>query len=165
MFYHQSLTASSAAYKTAPTTCPTGRWRYAPHLQLTRELTLSGTPERNVFFPRVVVALLIYRVPPNTLRRRLNRAGPPCRTRGSHLPDGPARARRGENTVPKHSGERVERPRLHPHTPDRRAAAPARAFLGQNACCTASCHHALRTGGADDSLNATGHEGGIGRRM
>ena len=99
-------------------------------------LTLSGTSERNGFFPRTIVAFLVYRVQPNTLCGRLNRAGPPCRTRGVSLTDGPARACRGENPVPEHSGERVERPRLHPDTLDRWAAAPAGTIPGQNTCCT-----------------------------
>ena len=99
-------------------------------------LTLSGTSERNVFFPRTIVAFLVHRVQPNTLCGRLNRAGPSCRTRGGSLADGAARARRSENPVPEHSGERVERPKLHPDTPDRGAAAPAGAIPGQNACCT-----------------------------
>ena len=99
-------------------------------------LTLLGTSERNGFFPRTSVAFLVYRVQPNTLCGRLNRAGPQCRTRGGSLANGGARACRGENPVPEHSGERVERPGLHPDTPDRWAATPAGTISGQNTYCT-----------------------------
>ena len=137
MCFHRSSTASSAACKTARTTCPTGRWRCAPQLPSTCELTLpSGAPERNGFFPRTVVALFIYRFQSYTFRRRLDRAGPPCRTRGTRLTDGAARACRDESPVPKHSGERGERPELHPHTPDGGTTAAARVISGQDACCT-----------------------------
>jgi hypothetical protein len=47
-----------------------------------------------------------------------------------------AGARRGENSVPKHSGERGERPELHPHTPDGGTTVPTRAIPRQDAYCT-----------------------------
>ena len=43
--------------------------------------------------------------------------------------------------------ERVERPGLHPNTPNHGAAAPARAIPGQNACCTVL--HALSSRAAN----------------
>jgi hypothetical protein len=131
-----SSTASSAAYKIARTTCPTGRWRCVLHLQLTSELTFFGTPERNAFFPRTIVALLVRKLQLYTFCRCLDRAGPLCGTRAACLADGEAGARRGENPVPKHSGERGERPELHPHTPNGRTTASTRAIPGQDACCT-----------------------------
>ena len=76
MYCHRSSTASFAACKTARTTCPTGRWRCAPRLLSACKLTFPGAPERNGFFPRTVLALLIHRFQPNTFRRRLDRAGP-----------------------------------------------------------------------------------------
>ena len=63
--------------------------------------------------------------------------------------------------------ERVERPGLRLYTSDRGAAAPARATPGQNAYCTVLRALSLRAAdrGPNYSLNATGHEGGIGERM
>jgi hypothetical protein len=86
MYCRRSSTASSAACKIlARTTCPTARWRCVPHLQSTRELTLFGigTPERNDFFPRTIVALLVHTFQSYAFRRSLDRAGPPCRTRAA----------------------------------------------------------------------------------
>jgi hypothetical protein len=45
---------------------------------------------------------------PYALCRCLDRAGPPSGTRAGRLADRAAGARRGENTIPKHSGERGE---------------------------------------------------------
>ena len=110
MSCRRSWTTSSAACKIARTTCPTGRWRCVPHLQSIRELTLFGTLEHNGFFSRTIVAFLVRKFQPYSFCRRLDRAGPPCRTRTARLADGAGGARRGENPVPKHSGERGERP-------------------------------------------------------
>ena len=132
----RNSTASSAACKIARTTCLTGRWRCVPHLQSTRELTLFGTPERNGFFPRTIVALLVRTFQPYPFCRCLDRAGPPCRTHAIRLADRATGARRGESPVPKHSGERGERPELHPHTPIGGAHASTRAIPRQDTCCT-----------------------------
>jgi hypothetical protein len=82
------------------------------------------------------VGLLVRKFQPYTFCRRLDRAGPQCGTRVARLADGAARARRGENPVPKHSGERGERPELHPHTPNGGTATSTRVIPGQDACCT-----------------------------
>jgi hypothetical protein len=82
------------------------------------------------------MALLVHKFQPYTFCCCLDRASPPCRTRAARLADGAAGARRGENPVPKHSGERVERPELHPHTLNGGTTASTRAFPRQDACCT-----------------------------
>jgi hypothetical protein len=106
------------------------------HLQSTRELTLFGTPERNGFFPRTIVAFLVHIFQPYSFCRCLDRAGPPCHTCTTCLANRAGGARRGENPVPTHSGERDERPELHPHTPNCETTAPTWAGPGQDACCT-----------------------------
>jgi hypothetical protein len=170
MYCHRSSTGSSAACKIARTTCPTGRWRCVPHLQSNRELTLFGTPgtlERNGFFPRTIVAILVHKFQPYTFCRCLDRASPPCRTCAACLTDWAAGTRCGESPVPKHSGKRGERPELHPHTPNGGTTASTRVIPRQDACCTRAPLFAQLAGGADDELiiNATGHERGIGGRM
>jgi hypothetical protein len=94
------------------------------------------------------VAFLIRRFQPHTLRRGIDWAGPPRRARGVYLTDGTTRARRGEGPVPEHSGERGERPELHPHLADGGTVAPARTIPGQDACCTlfsSSPYHYIRS--------------------
>jgi len=74
------------------------------------------------------MALLLRGLQSHTIRGCFDRAGPPRRPDRVRLTDGPARARRGEGPIPKHSGERGERPELYPYTADGGAASPSRAF-------------------------------------
>jgi hypothetical protein len=82
------------------------------------------------------VALLVRKFQPYTFCGCLDRAGPPCRARAAHLADGAGGARRGENSVPKHSGERGERPELHSHTINGGTTASTWAIPRQDAYCT-----------------------------
>ena len=82
------------------------------------------------------MALHIRNFQPHTFCSCLDRASPPCGTCAVRLADGASGARRGENPVPKHSGERCERPELHSHTPDGGTTTPTRAIPQQDACCT-----------------------------
>jgi hypothetical protein len=68
-----------------------------------------------------IVVLLVCKFQPYTFCRCLDRAGPPYHTRAARLTDGAAGARRGENPVPKHRGERGGRPDLQLHTFNDRA--------------------------------------------
>jgi hypothetical protein len=77
--------------------------------------------------------ILVHKIQLHTFYRCLDRAGPPCSTRVARLADGALGAGRGENPVPKHSGERGERPELHPHTPNSGATASTRAISRQDA--------------------------------
>jgi hypothetical protein len=88
------------------------------------------TPERDGVLTRTIVALVLCRFQSHSLCRCLDRAGPSRHARSVRLADRTTRARRGEDPVPKYSGERGERPGLHPHTADGGAAAPARAVPG-----------------------------------
>ena len=79
------------------------------------------------------MTLLVRKFQPFTLCRCFDRA---CRTHAIRLADRATGARRGESPVPKHSGERGERPELHPHTPNGGAHASTRAIPRQDTCCT-----------------------------
>jgi len=131
MSYHQTLIMSFATRRTAYTTCLTGRWRCAPFLHLDihqpTDWHFAG-PEGNDILPWTVMVLLLRGLQSHTLRSCFNRAGPPRRPHRIRLTDGTARARRGEDPIPKHSGERGEQPELYPYTADSRAASPLRAF-------------------------------------
>ena len=116
------------------------------------------------------MALLVRKFQPYTFCRCLDRASPPCRTRAARLADGASGTRRGENPVPKHSGERGERPELHPHTPDGGTTASTWAIPQQDACCTPRPVYFAQRLRVEltmnfnfSSKNASGHERGIGR--
>ena len=107
------------------------------------------------------MALLVRRFQPYTFCCGVDRAGPPCRTCAARFADGATGARRGENPVPKHSGERGERSELHPHPPNGGPTASTRAIPGEDAfCIPLPVIFAQQAVGTDDELmiNATGHE-------
>ena len=99
------------------------------------------------------MALLVCNFQPYTFCRRLDRAGPPCRTRAVRLADGATGARRGENPVPKHSGERCERSELHTHTLTAGRLLPRGLLLDKTLAVLHSPLFAQRTGGADDEFD------------